>query len=166
MSNRYQSTCPLDCKVYVGGLTRSASREEIERIFAHYGKIRNVFVARNPPGFAFVEYEDPQDAEDSVRGLDGRNICGVRARVEISHGKSRGKMPFRRGNDSPPRQRRRSRSIERRRSSYSRSSSRSRGDRDRERNMRDNGRSERNGHERETSRRKVGSMSNRSRSRS
>jgi arginine/serine-rich splicing factor 7 len=70
--NSYSSSCPLDCKVYVGGLTRSASREEVERAFSHYGKLRNVFVARNPPGFAFVEYEDPQDAEDSVRALDGR----------------------------------------------------------------------------------------------
>lgn len=59
-------------KVYVGNLTRDASRDEIERAFGHYGKLRNVFVARNPPGFAFVEFEDHQDAEDSVRGLDGR----------------------------------------------------------------------------------------------
>lgn len=70
--SRYQSSCPLDCKVYVGGLTRNASREEIERAFGHYGKLKNVFVARNPPGFAFVEFEDSQDAEDAVRALDGR----------------------------------------------------------------------------------------------
>lgn len=66
------ASCPLDCKVYVGGLTKSASREDIERAFNHYGKLRNVFVARNPPGFAFVEFYDAQDAEDAVRGLDGR----------------------------------------------------------------------------------------------
>ena len=83
----------LDCKVYVGGLTREASREEIERAFGHYGKLKNVFVARNPPGFAFVEFDDPQDAEDAVRALDGRTVCGVRVRVEISHGKSRHKGP-------------------------------------------------------------------------
>ncbi len=74
MSNRYQSSCPLDCKVYVGGLSRNASREEIENAFGRYGKLRNVFVARNPPGFAFVEFDDPQDAEDSVRALDGRSL--------------------------------------------------------------------------------------------
>ena len=32
---------------------------------------------RNPPGFAFIEFEDPRDAEDSVRGLDGTRVSGV-----------------------------------------------------------------------------------------
>lgn len=61
----------LDCKVYVGNLNSSASKYEIESAFAKYGPLRNVWVARNPPGFAFVEFEDKRDAEDSVRGLDG-----------------------------------------------------------------------------------------------
>jgi RNA recognition motif-containing protein len=72
MSRFPASNCPLDCKVYVGGLTRNASREELERAFGHYGKLRNVFVARNPPGFAFIEFEDTHDAEDAVKALDGR----------------------------------------------------------------------------------------------
>ncbi|CAG9862319.1 unnamed protein product [Phyllotreta striolata] len=80
-----------DCKVYVGDLGSSASKQEIEDAFKYYGPLRNVWVARNPPGFAFVEFEDPRDAEDAIRGLDGRTICGRRARVEISNGKSGGR---------------------------------------------------------------------------
>jgi RNA recognition motif-containing protein len=52
----------------------AASKQELEESFSYYGPLRNVWVARNPPGFAFVEYEDPRDAEDAVRGLDGRYV--------------------------------------------------------------------------------------------
>jgi len=61
----------LTCKVYVGNLGSSASKHELESAFTKYGPLRNVWVARNPPGFAFIEFEDPRDAEDAVRGLDG-----------------------------------------------------------------------------------------------
>ncbi|KHN85238.1 putative splicing factor, arginine/serine-rich 6 [Toxocara canis] len=80
---------PLDCKVYVGGLPQDATSQEIEDAFNRFGRIRKVWVARRPPGFAFVEFEDSRDAEDSVKALDGTRICGVRARVELSHGRRR-----------------------------------------------------------------------------
>jgi len=79
----------LECKVYVGNLGNQGSKIELERVFSYYGNLKNVWVARNPPGFAFVEFEDPRDAEDAVQALDGRTICGVRARVEMSSGMSR-----------------------------------------------------------------------------
>lgn len=58
-------------KVYVGNLGSSASKHEIESAFQKYGPLKNVWVARNPPGFAFVEFDDTRDAEDAVRALDG-----------------------------------------------------------------------------------------------
>ena len=70
MSSRHQDWDPR-CKVYVGNLGSNAARGEIEESFSKYGTLRNVWVARNPPGFAFVEFEDPRDAEDAVRALDG-----------------------------------------------------------------------------------------------
>uniref|UniRef100_A0A182WZ09 RRM domain-containing protein n=1 Tax=Anopheles quadriannulatus TaxID=34691 RepID=A0A182WZ09_ANOQN len=79
----------LQCKVYVGNLGSSASKHEIESAFGKYGPLRNVWVARNPPGFAFVEFEDKRDAEDAVRSLDGTRCCGTRIRVEMSSGRSR-----------------------------------------------------------------------------
>ncbi|KAJ8372164.1 hypothetical protein AAFF_G00293810 [Aldrovandia affinis] len=81
--------CPLDCKVYVGNLGNNGNKTELERSFGYYGPLRSVWVARNPPGFAFVEFEDPRDATDAVRELDGRTLCGCRVRVELSNGEKR-----------------------------------------------------------------------------
>ncbi|KAF2345897.1 RNA recognition motif domain, partial [Trinorchestia longiramus] len=77
-------------KVYVGDLGSSASKQDLEEVFSQYGRLSSVWVARNPPGFAFVEFDDSRDAEDAVRALDGRSICGRRVRVELSTGRSRG----------------------------------------------------------------------------
>ncbi|XP_037772544.1 RNA-binding protein 1-like isoform X1 [Penaeus monodon] len=96
----------MDCKVYVGNLGNNAAKHELESAFSKYGPLVNVWVARNPPGFAFVEFEDPRDAEDAVRALDGTRLCGVRVRVEMSTGRSR-RDRYR----SPPRRGRRSRTI-------------------------------------------------------
>uniref|UniRef100_A0A2I3T4S7 Serine and arginine rich splicing factor 7 n=1 Tax=Pan troglodytes TaxID=9598 RepID=A0A2I3T4S7_PANTR len=87
----------LQTKVYVGNLGTGAGKGELERAFSYYGPLRTVWIARNPPGFAFVEFEDPRDAEDAVRGLDGKVICGSRVRVELSTG-----MPRRSRFDRPP----------------------------------------------------------------
>nr|BAN21055.1 RNA-binding protein [Riptortus pedestris] len=125
----------LACKVYVGNLGNNASKNELEDVFSKYGPLRNVWVARNPPGFAFIEFEDPRDAEDAVRALDGTRCCGTRIIVEMSNGKtrsgrgrrrspvrrSRSRSPWRRRASSRSRSRSRSRSIPVRRSrSYSR----------------------------------------------
>lgn len=52
------SRFPHDAKVYVGDLGSNASKQELEEAFGYYGPLRSVWVARNPPGFAFVEFED------------------------------------------------------------------------------------------------------------
>ncbi|KAK3104209.1 hypothetical protein FSP39_025322 [Pinctada imbricata] len=95
----------LDCKVYVGDLARDVEEKDLEKAFSYYGRLKNVWVARNPAGFAFIEFEDPRDADDAVRGLDGSSVCGCRVRVEHSSGKVRPK-PWLRGGRGPPRSRR------------------------------------------------------------
>lgn len=75
----------LETKVYVGNLGTGAGKSELERSFGHYGPLRTVWVARNPPGFAFVEFEDSRDAKDAVRGLDGKSVSALKlSRVLLS----------------------------------------------------------------------------------
>ncbi|KAJ8023296.1 Serine/arginine-rich splicing factor 7 [Holothuria leucospilota] len=87
----YRDYGPIECKVYVGNLGEEASRHELWNTFQKYGELRNVWVARNPAGFAFVEFVDSRDASDAVKHLDNKMICGRRAVVELSSGESRKK---------------------------------------------------------------------------
>nr|XP_057921241.1 serine/arginine-rich splicing factor 3a [Doryrhamphus excisus]XP_057921242.1 serine/arginine-rich splicing factor 3a [Doryrhamphus excisus] len=107
----YNRDCPLDCKVYVGNLGNNGNKSELEQAFGYFGPLRSVWVARNPPGFAFVEFEDSRDASDAVRELDGRTMCGCRVRVELSTGEKRS-----RSRGPPPSWSRHSRDDIRRRS--------------------------------------------------
>jgi len=80
----------LECKVYVGNLgTRPPRKEDIEYEFKYYGKIRSVWVARSPPGFAYVEFEDERDARDAIKGLDGKKIRWSKNEGRIRSAKTR-----------------------------------------------------------------------------
>eukprot|EP00252_Welwitschia_mirabilis_P006998 TRINITY_DN1799_c0_g1_i1.p1 TRINITY_DN1799_c0_g1~~TRINITY_DN1799_c0_g1_i1.p1 ORF type:complete len:209 (-),score=12.39 TRINITY_DN1799_c0_g1_i1:123-749(-) len=67
-------------RVYVGNLDPRVTERDLEDEFRIYGVLRSVWVARKPPGFAFIEFEDKRDAADAVRALNGKNDW----RVEIS----------------------------------------------------------------------------------
>ena len=47
-----------ECKIFIGGLRDDANRHDLEDAFNRYGPVKDVWVARKPPGFAFVEMED------------------------------------------------------------------------------------------------------------
>ncbi|KAH9609147.1 hypothetical protein KSS87_002373 [Heliosperma pusillum] len=58
-------------RVYVGNLDPRVSERELEDEFRVYGVLRSVWVARRPPGYAFIEFDDKRDALDAIRQLDG-----------------------------------------------------------------------------------------------
>ncbi|CAI5729337.1 unnamed protein product [Peronospora destructor] len=99
----------MGTRVYVGGLPRDATSREIQEGFNRYGNVFSIWVARNPPGFAFVDFEDPRDADDAIRSMDGRDFLGGRIRVELARGGSRrgngrgGGDRFERGRNPPQR---------------------------------------------------------------
>lgn len=84
----------MESKVFVGGLPGDATQQEVpvlidplfkcslyniyvffllqlEDSFGRYGKLKKVWIARRPSGFAFIEFDDTRDAEDAVKALDG-----------------------------------------------------------------------------------------------
>uniref|UniRef100_A0A804R7I7 RRM domain-containing protein n=1 Tax=Zea mays TaxID=4577 RepID=A0A804R7I7_MAIZE len=82
MSRRWSRT------IYVGNLPGDIREREVEDLFYKYGKIVDIDlkVPPRPPGYAFVEFEDPRDAEEAIAGRDGYNFDGHRLRVEAAHG--------------------------------------------------------------------------------
>uniref|UniRef100_A0A0E0GDW0 Uncharacterized protein n=1 Tax=Oryza nivara TaxID=4536 RepID=A0A0E0GDW0_ORYNI len=71
-------------RLYVGNLDPRVTSGELEDEFRVFGVLRSVWVARKPPGFAFIDFDDKRDAEDALRDLDGKNGW----RVELSRNSS------------------------------------------------------------------------------
>ena len=44
-------------KVWVGGLGEEGTRLELEVAFEEFGPVKNIWIAKNPPSFAFIEME-------------------------------------------------------------------------------------------------------------
>uniref|UniRef100_A0A2K5VKD1 RNA-binding protein with serine-rich domain 1 n=1 Tax=Macaca fascicularis TaxID=9541 RepID=A0A2K5VKD1_MACFA len=135
---------PKPTKVHIGRLTRNVTKDHIMEIFSTYGKIKMIDmpVERMHPhlskGYAYVEFENPDEADKALKHMDGGQIDGqeITATAVLAPWP---RPPLRRFSPprrmlpppptwrrSPPRMRRKSRSP-RRRSRVSRSSSNSSG---------------------------------------
>ncbi|BFZ00865.1 hypothetical protein BsWGS_03904 [Bradybaena similaris] len=70
-------------KLMVSGIPRQKdySNSELEKHFSPFGRITEVHVVRDkrsaiPRGFAFVTYENPQDAEVAIKSMQGKDLGG------------------------------------------------------------------------------------------
>jgi len=84
-------------RIYVGGINDTVTREHLEDLFGKYGKTEHVWVAFNPPGFAFVNFETEQSAVDAVDALNGEEFMGCKLRVEVSRPRAPGQRGGRGG---------------------------------------------------------------------
>uniref|UniRef100_A0A0N4U7T1 Splicing factor, arginine/serine-rich 1 n=1 Tax=Dracunculus medinensis TaxID=318479 RepID=A0A0N4U7T1_DRAME len=86
MSNRDMGS-KRDCRVYIGNLPPDIRQRDLEDLFYKYGHINfiDVKLTRGAP-FAFIEFDDPRDARDAIRGRDGYEMDGCRIRVELTRG--------------------------------------------------------------------------------
>ena len=76
-------------RVYVGGLNDTIKKEDLQTQFEKFGKLNKVWVAFNPPGFAFIEFFNMDEAEMACSNMNGTEIMGAKLRVEISRGRGR-----------------------------------------------------------------------------
>ncbi|XP_063426224.1 uncharacterized protein LOC134710011 isoform X3 [Mytilus trossulus] len=72
-------------KIFVGNLSQSTAREDIQLMFEKYGKVTECDVLKN---YGFVHMASSDEAEKAIQELDGASVKGSRMRVEKSTGKS------------------------------------------------------------------------------
>jgi len=71
-------------RLHVSPLNPRTSRRDIERLFSKYGTINEVWMATNPPCFAFVNFKHRADAEEAIHAMDGKMIDNSRVGVSFA----------------------------------------------------------------------------------
>ena len=76
----------MNKKIYVGNLPFTSTEADLKDAFGRHGGVVSVNVITDretgrPRGFAFVEMEDANAAQDAIRALDGTDFGGRNIRV-------------------------------------------------------------------------------------
>jgi RNA recognition motif-containing protein len=79
--------------VYVGNLSFSSTEADLKDAFERHGAVESVNVIMDretgrPRGFAFVEMEEANAADDAIRALDGSDLGG--RTIKVNEAKPRG----------------------------------------------------------------------------
>ncbi|PRP78721.1 hypothetical protein PROFUN_13360 [Planoprotostelium fungivorum] len=85
-----------DTRLYIGRLSSRTRERDLDDEFGRYGRISRLDMKN---GFAFIEFNDPRDADEAVRDMNGRSLDGHKIIVERAKG-SEGRGPRR--EDEPP----------------------------------------------------------------
>ena len=73
-------------KIYIGNLPFSSTEEDLKDVFGRHGAVESVSIITDretgrPRGFAFVEMEEANAADDAIRALDGSDLGGRNIKV-------------------------------------------------------------------------------------
>lgn len=75
--------------LYVGGLAEEADRNIVRSAFLPFGDVVDVnlpmdYSTQKHKGFAFVEFQLPEDAADAIDNMDNGEILGKTIRVNLA----------------------------------------------------------------------------------
>lgn len=75
--------------LYVGGLAEEVDRSALKSAFLPFGDVVDVnlpmdYSTQKHKGFAFVEFQSPEDAADAIDNLDNSELSGRTIRVNIA----------------------------------------------------------------------------------
>eukprot|EP00124_Ichthyophonus_hoferi_P005561 Ihof_evm2s839 gene=Ihof_evmTU2s839 len=73
--------------LFIGRLGPEIRTRDLEDVFGRYGRLVRCDLKNG--GYGFVDFEDRRDAEDALRGEDGRSLGQSRMVVQWANGPSR-----------------------------------------------------------------------------
>ena len=79
--------------IYVGNLAFNVTEEDLNELFAAYGKVEKVNIISDKfsgqsKGFGFVEMPDNSEADKAMKALNGQNLKGRNLKVNQARPKS------------------------------------------------------------------------------
>ncbi|GCC16718.1 cold-inducible RNA-binding protein B-like [Chiloscyllium punctatum] len=82
-----------DGKLFIGGLSFDTDEQALEAVFSKYGEVIDARVIKDKTtmasrGFGFVTFENPDDARDALKALNGHSLDGRQIRVDHAEKKS------------------------------------------------------------------------------
>jgi RNA recognition motif-containing protein len=101
----------MNNKLFVGNLSYNTTENDLQDAFAAHGTVTEVNlmldrVSQRSRGFAFVTMSTPEEAQNAIAALNGRDLDGrsitvniARPRVERSGGGGGARRDFRRSHD-------------------------------------------------------------------
>ena len=79
--------------IYIGNISYSMTAEEIKEIFTPFGDVQNVKIifdkqTGRSKGYAFVEMENDEAAENAIKALNETELKGRNIKVNSAHKKT------------------------------------------------------------------------------
>ena len=98
-------------RLHVANLNSKVDINDLERIFCQYGPLKEIWMVRSSPCFAFVVFRYHKNAEEAKQETDRTKVCGGYIRVTFARRRTHGRGPgqfdsvmrcFKRSYESPP----------------------------------------------------------------
>jgi cold-inducible RNA-binding protein len=80
-------------RIFVGNMSFQTSEDELSALFQTYGKVSSVSIPTDRDtgrarGFAFVDMDDPKEAQEAMSALNGKEVNGRQLRVNEAQAKT------------------------------------------------------------------------------
>lgn len=81
--------------IYVGNLSREVTEEELREAFKAFGQVTSVSIVKDrysgqPRGFGFVDMPAKAEAQEAIKGLNGKELKGRTLTVNEARPRSQG----------------------------------------------------------------------------